>query len=69
MTVEGWKTKIGGGLAIAAGVLGYGVTFFGYPGLTWDVAMGMVSAGFIALGLGHKFDKIKAVLQAGTKPS
>ena len=68
--MQGWKTKVGGGLAIAAGVLGYGVTFFGYAGLTWDVAMGMVSAGFIALGLGHKFDKIKAVLQAtGSKPS
>ena len=62
--MEGWKTKVGGGLAIAAGVVGYAVTFFGYSGLTWDVAMGMVSAGFIALGLGHKFDKIKAVLQA-----
>ena len=65
--MEGWKTKLGGGLAIAAGVLGYAVTLFGYPGLTWDVAMGMVSAGFIALGLGHKFDKIKAVLEAGKR--
>jgi len=65
--MEGWKTKVGGGLAITAGVLGYAVTFFGYPGLTWDVAMGLVSAGFVALGLGHKFDKIKAVLEAGKK--
>jgi len=65
--MQGWKTKLGGGLAIVAGVLGYGVTFFGYSGLTWDVAMGMVSAGFIALGLGHKFDKIKEVLASPPK--
>ena len=67
--MESWKTKVGGGLAITAGVLGYAITFFGYQGLTWDVAMGLVSAGFIAVGLGHKLDKIKAVLQAGSKPS
>ena len=65
--MQGWKTKLGGGLAILSGVAGYGVTFFGYQGLTWDVAMGLVSAGFIALGLGHKFDKLKAVLEAGKK--
>ena len=65
--MQGWKTKLGGALAIAAGVLGYGVTFFGYSGLTWDVAMGMVSGGFIALGLGHKFDKIKDVLASTQK--
>jgi len=41
--LEGWKTKLGGGLAIAVGVLGYLVTFFGYQGLAWDTAMGMVS--------------------------
>jgi len=68
--MEGWKTKVGGYLAIAAGVLGYAVTFFGYPGVTLDVSMALVAAGFTALGLGHKFDKIKQVLQSReTKPS
>ena len=60
----GWKTKLGAGLAIATGVLGYAITFFGYQGLSLDVALGMISAGFVALGLGHKFDKIKGVLEA-----
>lgn len=65
--MEGWKTKIGGGLAIVVGALGYLITFFGYQGLSWDVAMGMISAGFVALGLGHKFDKIKQVLDSTKK--
>jgi len=60
--MEGWKTKVGGGLLIAGGVTGYGAALLGFPGLSWDVALGMISAGFVAIGLGHKFDKIKAVL-------
>ncbi len=62
--MEGWKTKIGAGLAIAAGVFGYAVSFFGYQGLTWDVALALIAAGFSALGLGHKFDKIKQSLES-----
>ena len=61
--MEGWKTATGGVLAILTGVLGYAVTFFGYQGLSLDVALGLISAGFVALGLGHKFDKIKGVLE------
>ncbi|HAM41472.1 MAG TPA: hypothetical protein DCP69_09080 [Candidatus Omnitrophica bacterium] len=65
--MEHWKTKLGGGLAIAAGVLGYVVTFFGYSGLGWDAAMALISGGIVAIGLGDKFDKIKAILAAGKK--
>ena len=60
--MEGWKTSTGGVLAIVTGVVGYAITFFGYQGLSLDVALGLISAGFVALGLGHKFDKIKEVL-------
>jgi hypothetical protein len=62
--MEGWKTKLGGGLAIAAGVFGFAITFFGYQGLTWDVAFALIAAGFTAIGLGHKFDKVKQALEA-----
>lgn len=61
--MEGWKTKVGGGLAIAFGAIGYVINWFGYPGLSWEAALPMISGGFVALGLGHKFDKIKAVLE------
>ena len=61
--MSGWKTKIGGVLAILTGAVGYAITFFGYQGLSLDVALGLISAGFVALGLGHKFDKVKAVLE------
>ena len=63
----GWKTKTGGILAIVAGAAGYGIGFLGYTGLTWDVAFALISGGFVALGLGGKLDKIKAVLEAAKK--
>jgi len=62
--LEGWKTKVGGGLLIATGVLGFAGTVLGFSGLTWEVAFGLIAAGFSVLGLGHKFDKIKAVLDS-----
>jgi len=65
--MEGWKTKLGGGLAIAAGVFGFAVSFFGYQGLSWDVAIGLIAAGFTAIGLGHKFDKVKQAVEAVKK--
>ena len=49
--MEGWKTKVGWGLAIAAGVFGFAITFFGYQGLTWDQAIVLIAGGFTALGL------------------
>ena len=61
--MAGWKTKVGACLAIAAGILGYGVTFFGYQGVSWDVASGLISGGFVALGLGHKADRLLAALK------
>ena len=61
--MEGWKTRVGGILLIVAGALGVGATLFGFPGLSIEAGLAMVGAGFAALGLGHKFDRIKAVLQ------
>ncbi len=61
--MEGWKTKVGGALLIAGGIGGFGATLLGFPGLSWDVALGMISAGFVAVGLGHKFDKVKQALE------
>jgi len=60
--MEGWKTKVGGGLLIATGVLGFGATLLGFQGLTMEAALTSIGLGFAALGIGHKFDKIKAVL-------
>lgn len=65
--MEGWKTKVGGGLAIAVGVCGYALTLLGMGGLDATTALGFVGAGFTALGLGHKFDKVRQALEAARK--
>jgi len=64
VSIGGWKTKAGGGLAIVVGLGGYVLGFLGYQGLTGDVALGFIAGGFIALGLGHKFEKIKAAVES-----
>lgn len=62
--MEGWKTKVGGGVLIASGVLGFVATLLGFEGLAWDAALGMIGAGFGVLGLGHKFDKVKQSVES-----
>lgn len=62
--IGGWKTKVGGGLAIVVGLGGYALWFLGYQGLSGDVALGFAAAGFVALGLGHKFEKVKAAIES-----
>lgn len=60
--IGGWKTKVGGGLAIFVGVAGYALGFLGFEGLSGEVALGFIAGGFTAIGLGHKFEKLKAAI-------
>lgn len=61
--MEGWKSKVSGILLIVGGIAGFAATLLGVEGLSWEVALAMIGGGFGVLGLGHKFDKIKGVLE------
>ena len=64
-SMEGWKTKLGGiggilsGLAIIAAA--FTAQTFDYQ--TIITGLLAISGGFAAIGLGHKADKVKAVLE------
>lgn len=62
--MEGWKTKVAGGLSIGVGLGGFALGFLGFQGLDFTAAMGFVTAGLVAFGLGHKVDKLKQALEA-----
>jgi len=61
--MEGWKTKVGAVLLILTGMAGFAAQLLGYEGLSMETALAMIGAGFAAAGLGHKFDKVKGVLE------
>ena len=56
ITGKGWKTWVGSAAMVAIG--GY-LIYSGNP----EAGMGFVSAGLAAIGLGHKAEKIKALLE------
>jgi len=68
--LDGYKTKIGGvGLILVGitGILGKVFPDQGLPETELDTSLGAIAAGVAALGLGHKVEKAKAVIQ-GDKP-
>lgn len=51
---RGWKTLLGGVVSIGAAVFGV------YSGeVSWQEAARYLSEGLIAIGIGHKLDKVK----------
>ncbi len=66
--LDGYKTKIGGIVSILMGILGIiGVI---WPDLTTvhlstETSLGFIAAGFTALGLGGKLEKVKTILGNG----
>lgn len=71
--LDGYKTKIGGVGLILVGVTGIIGQIFpdqGLPVMDLETAFGAIAAGLAALGIGHKVEKAKAVIQAqGDRPS
>ena len=65
--LDGYKTKIGGIGLIMAGVIGIIAEMFpdqGLPRPGLEVSLGYLTGGFAVLGIGHKVEKVKAVVQA-----
>lgn len=64
---DGYKTKVGGvGLILTGlvGLLGHLYPDQGLPQMELESVFATVSAGFVALGLGGKAEKLKAALEA-----
>ena len=64
---DGYKTKVGGvGLILTGlvGLLGHLYPDQGLPAMELESAITTVSAGFVALGLGGKAEKLKAAIEA-----
>lgn len=59
--MEGWKTKLGGVGAVLTGIglIIAGVLADPMDGTKIIEGIAAISAGFVALGLGHKADKLK----------
>jgi hypothetical protein len=65
--LDGYKSKIGGAGLILVGLLGIAGTIFpdqGLPAMELESAIGTISAGFVALGLAGKAEKLKATIEA-----
>jgi hypothetical protein len=66
--LDGYKTKIGGIVSILTGILGIIGNI--WPDLTTvqlstETSLGFIAAGFTALGLGGKLEKVKGILENG----
>lgn len=65
--LDGYKTKIGGVGLILVGVTGIISQIFpdqGLPVVDLETAIGSMAAGLAALGIGHKVEKAKAVIES-----